>query len=227
MYGELLFLAFDFLSFLHGHSVFSSPPQRPMTFDFERFFYPIFYPLYLFSYLNSWERASIFPSECSVLNKDTTGTIFITSLVLRGPWLGIEPGTCRTRSQHYTTWLSKKRLWRAISKEKCLPWQKTFRVKNISRLFHLKLHLCSFTRHHAFLQYPMIQQPLLKWEHIPKVNLWAGWKDHVCEECSNICDWFLARSARIVHDSRMSKLPEAENARESMHVAKLMLRTSF
>ena len=31
-----------------------------------------------------------------MLNKGTTGTIFITSLVWRGPWLGIEPGTSRT-----------------------------------------------------------------------------------------------------------------------------------
>ena len=74
-----------------------------------RIFYPRFYPIHIFSYLNSWERASIFPFECSVLNKGTTGTIFITSLVWRGPWLGIEPGTSRTRSQHYTTRLSWRR----------------------------------------------------------------------------------------------------------------------
>ena len=55
----------------------------------------IFYPLHL----NSWEIASISPFECSVLNKGTTGTIFITSLVWLGPWLGIEPGTSSTRSQ--------------------------------------------------------------------------------------------------------------------------------
>ena len=72
-----------------------------------RIFNPRFYP---FSYLNSWERASILPSECSVLNKGTPGTIFITSLVWRGPWLRIEPGTSRTRSQHYTTRLSRRRL---------------------------------------------------------------------------------------------------------------------
>ena len=30
-----------------------------------------------------------------MLNKGTTGTIFITSLVWRGPWLGIEPGTSK------------------------------------------------------------------------------------------------------------------------------------
>ena len=74
-----------------------------------QFFYPRFYPLHLFSYLNSWERAIISPFECSVLNKGTTGTIFITSLVWRGPWLGIEPGTSRTRSQHSTTRLSRRR----------------------------------------------------------------------------------------------------------------------
>ena len=37
-----LFLAFD-LSVLRGHSVFTSPPQRPMTSDFEVFFYLRFY----------------------------------------------------------------------------------------------------------------------------------------------------------------------------------------
>ena len=61
--------------------------------------------LHLFSYLNSWERASIFPFECPVLNKGTTGTIFITSLVWCGPWLGIEPGSSRTLS-HFKTGLS-------------------------------------------------------------------------------------------------------------------------
>ena len=44
-----------------------------------------------------------------MLNKGTTGTIFITALVWRGPWLGIEPGTSRTRSQHSTTRLLRRR----------------------------------------------------------------------------------------------------------------------
>ena len=96
------------MSVLRGHSVFSSPLQRPITSDFEGFLYQIL-SIILFSYLNSWERASIFPFECSVLNKDTTGTIFITFLVSRGPWLGIEHGTSRTGSQHYTTRLSRRR----------------------------------------------------------------------------------------------------------------------
>ena len=103
------FLSDRLLSVLRGHSFFY-PPQRPMTSDFEGFSIPDFiHYINLFSYLNSWERASIFPFECSVLNKGTTGTIFITSLVWRGPWLEIEPGTYRTRSQHYTTRLSRRR----------------------------------------------------------------------------------------------------------------------
>ena len=89
--------------------VFFIPATTANDLRLRRIFYPRFYPLHLFFYLNSWERASIFPFECSVLNKGTTGTIFITSLVWRGPWLGIEPGTSRTRCQHYTTMLSRRR----------------------------------------------------------------------------------------------------------------------
>ena len=44
-----------------------------------------------------------------MLKKGTTGAIFITSLVWRGPRLGIEAGTSRTRSQHCTTRLSRRR----------------------------------------------------------------------------------------------------------------------
>ena len=97
------------LSVLHGHSFFFIPATTANDLRLRRIFNPRFYPLHVFTYLNSWEIASIFPFECSVLNKGTTGTIFITSLVWRGPWLGIEPGTFRTRSQHYTTRLSRRR----------------------------------------------------------------------------------------------------------------------
>ena len=100
---------FGGLAVLRGHSVFSSSPQRTMTSDFEGFSIADFIHYIYFPIFNSWERASIFPFECSVLNKGTTGTILITSLVWRGPWLGIKPGTSRTRSQHYTTRLSRRR----------------------------------------------------------------------------------------------------------------------
>ena len=104
------FLAIDCCRFCVVIRFFSPPPQRPMTSDFEGFLYQIL-SITLFSYLNSWERGSIFPFQCWVLSKGTTqsGTIFITSLVWRGPWLGIEPGTSRTRSQPSTTRLSKRR----------------------------------------------------------------------------------------------------------------------
>ena len=88
---------------------FFIPATTANDLRLRRIFYPRFYPLHLFSYLNSWARASIFPFECSVLNKGTTGTIFITSLVWRGPWLGIEPGTSRTQCHHYTTRLLRRR----------------------------------------------------------------------------------------------------------------------
>ena len=75
-----------------------------------RIFYPRFYPSHLFSYLNSWERTSFSILKCSVLNKGTTGTSFKTSLVWRGPWLGIEPMTSRTRCLGtLTTRLSRRR----------------------------------------------------------------------------------------------------------------------
>ena len=114
------FLAFDFcrfcvvIRFFHPRHNVQWPPTS------KDFLYQIL-SITLFSYLNSWKRASIFPFQCWVLNKGTTGTIFITSLVWCGPWLGIEPGTSRTRSQHYTTRLSRRELiydYRAIASKK-------------------------------------------------------------------------------------------------------------
>jgi len=46
------FFSVRLLSVLRGHSVFSSPPKRPMTSDFEGFLYVIL-SITLFSYLNS------------------------------------------------------------------------------------------------------------------------------------------------------------------------------
>ena len=88
---------------------FHHPPERPMTSDFECFSIPdcihhIYFPILIL------EKEPVFSLfECLVLNKGTTGTIFITSLVWRSPWLGIEYGTSRPRSQHSTTRLSRRR----------------------------------------------------------------------------------------------------------------------
>ena len=104
------------LSVLRGHSVLSSPPQRPIITEFEGFLYTIFYRLHLFSILILERKSHYFPFQCWVLNKVT---IFITDLVWRGPWLGIEHGTARTQCQHSTTRLSRKRnciiwIWIAV-----------------------------------------------------------------------------------------------------------------
>ena len=109
----LFFLAFDFcrfcvvIRFFHPRHNGQWPPTLK---DFTRF-YPLHYFLILIL-----EKEPVFPfSMLSALNKGTTGTIVITSLVWRGPWLGIEPGTSRTRSQHYITRLSRRRyllLWK-------------------------------------------------------------------------------------------------------------------
>ena len=73
-----------------------------------RIFYPRYDPLHLFSYLNSWE-GEIFPFLMFSAKQGNYWYHFITSLVWRGPWLGIEPGTSRTRFQHSTTRLSRRR----------------------------------------------------------------------------------------------------------------------
>ena len=48
----IYFFSIRLLSVLRGHSVFSSPPQWPMTSNFEGFLYQIL-SITLFSYLNS------------------------------------------------------------------------------------------------------------------------------------------------------------------------------
>ena len=69
------------LSVLRGHSVFSSPPQRSMTSDFEGFSIPdcihhIYFPILIL------EKEAVFPFLMfSAKQESYSGTIFITSLV--------------------------------------------------------------------------------------------------------------------------------------------------
>ena len=138
MYIAVFFFSVRLLSVLRGHSFFSSPPQRPMTSNFEGYSIPdlihyIYFPILIL------EKE---PFECSVLNKGTTGTIFITSLVWRGPWLGIEPGTSRTQSQHYTTRLSRRR-W--TCNESQLP---TRRIKSIAKMVSHIIHVLTSYIYH-------------------------------------------------------------------------------
>ena len=105
--NEVCFMGFLF-SVCLCHSGFSSPPQRPITSDFEGFLYQIL-SITLFSYLNSWERASSFPFLLLSAKQGNYWYHFVTSLVWRGPRPGIEPRTSRTRSHHSTTRLSRRR----------------------------------------------------------------------------------------------------------------------
>ena len=108
VYVLCFILFFSVRLFVHSawSFVFFNPATTANDLRLRRIFYPRFYPLHLFSYSNSWERASI-----SLFNgtMELPGIIFITSLVWRSPWLGIIPGTSRTRCQHSTTRLSRRR----------------------------------------------------------------------------------------------------------------------
>ena len=93
MYMYVLLFSVRLVSVLCGHSVFSSPPQRPMTSDF------------LFSYLKSWERASISLFNVESLTRELL-VPFYNVFGMTRPL--IEPGTSRTRCQHSTTRLSRR-----------------------------------------------------------------------------------------------------------------------
>ena len=92
---------FLFFSVLCGHSVFSSRhnSQWPPT---SRISIPDLLILIL-------EKEPVLPFSMLSAKQGNYWYHFITSLVWRGPWLGIEPGTSRTRCQHSTTRLSRRR----------------------------------------------------------------------------------------------------------------------
>ena len=100
----ILFLAFDFCRFCVVIRFFNPRHngQWPPTLkDFCTRYYPLHYFLIL-----------IIEKEPEILflmfsaKQGNYWCRFITSLVWRGPWLVIEPGTSRTRSQHSTIRLS-------------------------------------------------------------------------------------------------------------------------
>ena len=91
------------MSALHGHFFFI---PATMTSNFQGFLSQILSITIVFSLF--LRRSQYFPYQCWVLNKGTTGTIFIMSLVWRDPWQGIEPRTSLTRSQYSTARLSRR-----------------------------------------------------------------------------------------------------------------------
>ena len=57
------------------------------------------------------EKEPVFPFSMLSAKQGNYWYHFITSLVWRGPWLRIEPGTSRTQCHHYTTRLSWECKW--------------------------------------------------------------------------------------------------------------------
>ena len=101
------FFSVRLLSVLRGHSVFSSHNgQWPPTLkDFLSQMLSI-----TFIFLSYFLRKSqYFPFWMFSAQQGHYWYPFITSLVWRGPCLWIEPGTPRTRSQHSSTRLSRRR----------------------------------------------------------------------------------------------------------------------
>ena len=75
-----------------------------MTSDFEGFSIPDFIH-YIYFPILILDKEPVFSFWMFSAKR---GNFFITSLIWRGPWLGIELGTSRTRSQHSTTRLSRR-----------------------------------------------------------------------------------------------------------------------
>ena len=128
------FFGVRLLSVLLGHAFFSSPLQRPMTSDFKGLIIPDFIHFIYFPVL-ILEKDPVFPfwifsakqghywyyfhNVFGITRSLTAGlnpgppALEASTLPLGyrggGPWLGIEPGTSCTRSQHSTTRLSRRR----------------------------------------------------------------------------------------------------------------------
>ena len=107
--SHTVFFSVRLFMVLRGHSFFHPRHNGQWTPPTSKDFYTRSYPLHYFLISYFLRKSQYFAFQCWVLNKGTTGTIFITSSVWRSPWLGIEPGTSRTRSQHSTTRLSRRR----------------------------------------------------------------------------------------------------------------------
>ena len=101
-------LAFNFCQFCMVICFFH-PRHNSQWPPISKDFYARFYPLHFLT-IFILEKEPVFPFfnvECQT--RELLVPFFITSLVWRGPWLGIEPGASRTRRQHSTTRLSRRR----------------------------------------------------------------------------------------------------------------------
>mgnify|MGYP006890239555 CR=1 FL=1 len=99
VYNFFSFFSVWLLSVLRGHSFFH-PRHNGQLPSTSKDFYPRFYPLHFFPIL-ILQNEPAFPFLMLSAKQGNYWYHFITSLVWRGPWLGIGPGTSRTRN--YTT----------------------------------------------------------------------------------------------------------------------------
>ena len=120
------FLAFDFCRFIPATTAIDLRLRRISIPDH------IQYIIFLSYFLR---KSQYFPFQCWVLKKWTTGTIFINSLVWRGPWLGIEPWTSRTRSKHSTTEAIKEAVILVIILKPAMHFSTIPTIRRTSRFF--------------------------------------------------------------------------------------------
>ena len=108
---EFFILFFKRLTFVGSawSFFFSSPPQRPMSSDFEGFSIPDFIH-YIYFPILILDDEPVFPFLMFSAKQGNYWYHFYNVFGMTDPCLGIEPGTSRTRSQHSTTGLSR-RLW--------------------------------------------------------------------------------------------------------------------
>ena len=124
------FFSVRLLSVLRGHSVFFIPATTANDLRLRRISIPdlIHYIYFLILILE----------KCWVLNKGTTGTIFVTSLVWRSPWLGIEPGTSRTRWPLWRGW--KNRMTTQNRQKSNAKKMRTFNTALPKGAFNVAIH---------------------------------------------------------------------------------------
>ena len=104
---SIYFFNIRLLSVLRGYSFFHPRhnDQRPPT---SKDFYTRSYPLHYFLIL-ILEKEPVFPFSMLSAKQGNYWYHFYNVFGIRGPWLGIEPRTSRTRCQHSTTRLSRRR----------------------------------------------------------------------------------------------------------------------
>ena len=106
---EFFILFFKRLTFVGSawSFFFSSPPQRPMSSDFEGFSIPDFIH-YIYFPILILDDEPVFPFLMFSAKQGNYWYHFYNVFGMTDPCLGIEPGTSRTRSQHSTTGLSRR-----------------------------------------------------------------------------------------------------------------------